>query len=59
VKKESRKRDEQAMFEDTEMNYRNATGFLLGVNAAIDKNAAQILEENTAHTFERNTECRQ
>ncbi len=41
------------------MNYRNATGLLLGVNAAIDKNTAQILEENTAQTFERNTECRQ
>ncbi len=56
MKKESRKRDEQAKLEDTEMNYRNATGLLLGVNAAIDENTAQILEENAAQTLDGNTE---
>jgi hypothetical protein len=38
------------------MNYRNATGLLLGVNAAIDENTAQILEENAVQTLEGNTE---
>jgi hypothetical protein len=37
------------------MNYRNGTGLLLGVNAAIDENTAQILEENTGQTLEENT----